>query len=152
MSSAIVFPPEATLSVIPARPGPKIIGLPERVYPLPERVIEFIIVFSVRSFVFERFDAPAGKTKSSPVTGAVPPQLDATDQEPLVVPVHVRVAANADVLEKICNRKTATMTSAEVFKNFLITIYILFIPIIIHHKKRNSLTKSLGIQWYIQYI
>ncbi len=93
--------------------------------------MELMIVFSVRSFVFERFAAPPGKTKSSPVTGAVPPQLEATDHEPLVAPVHVRVAACAEVVETIWNRKTATMHTAENCKTFCITSgFILYIHII----------------------
>src|SRR6266550_5108069 len=47
---------------------------------------------AAKSFVFETFDAPLGKRRSSPGTGAMPPQFAATDQRPLVVSLLVRVA------------------------------------------------------------
>jgi hypothetical protein len=125
MSSAIVLPLDALLSVIPARPGPRIIGLPDRVYPLPESVMEFIIVFSVRSFVFERFDAPPGKTRSSPVTGAVPPQFPATDHKPFVDPVQVLTAADAECMFPK-KKNPAIKNIVESFKIFVSIFFILF--------------------------
>ena len=59
-----------------------------------------------KSFVFETFDAPLGKRRSSPGTGAVPPQFAATDQRPLVVPVHVLVAPKAAVAREKSSAET----------------------------------------------
>lgn len=125
ISSAIVLPPEEALSVRPARPGPKMIGFPESVYPLPEIVIELKIVFSVKSFVLERFDAPAGNTRSSPDTGAVPPQLLATDHKPFVVPVHVLVAASA--LPMYIKKKKTAKNAREIFKRLIENLFIFII-------------------------
>jgi hypothetical protein len=101
------------------------IGFPESVYPLPEIVIELKIVFSVKSFVLERFDAPAGNTRSSPDTGAVPPQLLATDHKPFVVPVHVLVAASA--LPMYIKKKKTAKNAREIFKRLIENLFIFII-------------------------
>ncbi|MBP6931265.1 MAG: hypothetical protein KBB62_00880 [Candidatus Pacebacteria bacterium] len=76
--------------------------------------MEFIIVFSVRSFVFEIFDVPLGNTRSSPVTGAVPPQLAGLDQYASEDPSHVLVAASTD-LELTKNKNIAIEKIAKIF-------------------------------------
>ena len=68
----------AALAVRPA--APSAMRLPASVYPVPEIVIELNAVPLPKLFVFDGRAAPAGNTRSSPATGAVPPQLSAVVQ------------------------------------------------------------------------
>src|SRR6185295_5003789 len=60
-------------------------------------VMELKLVAAVMLLLLLNFDAPLGNTRSSPATGAVPPQLPAVPQllSP-PPPVHVRVVALAN--------------------------------------------------------
>ncbi len=87
----IVFVDAAPVAEIPATPIA--IRFPASVYPAPEIVIELKGVSFGKLLVFESRAAPAGNTRSSPATGAVPPQLAAVCQLALpAAPVHVLVA------------------------------------------------------------
>ncbi len=56
--------------------------------------------------------AAFAKTRSSPATGAVPPQFEATFHTPLVVPVQLRVVAKREV-----ERARETTATAKAFKD-----------------------------------
>ena len=69
----MVFAADTPVSV--RFPVPNATELPERVYPLPRNVIELKLVPAAMSLVLLRRAAPAGNTRSSPATGARPPQF-----------------------------------------------------------------------------
>ena len=67
---------------------------------------------SVMLFVFRGFNAPAGKLRSSPSTGAAAGvQLADVPQFPLVVPSHVLSAADAD--EMASSQATSEAASSD---------------------------------------
>src|SRR5438105_13364592 len=70
-------------------------------------VMELKAVPAAKSLLFESFDAPLGKRRSSPGTGAVPPQFAASDQRTLLAPVHVRVAPKADEARRTISAEMA---------------------------------------------
>jgi hypothetical protein len=76
-------------------PFPNVIVFPASLYPLPLNVIELIAIPAARSFVVLWIVELAGKTRSSPGLGAVPPaQFAPTLQFPLTgVALQVTVAA-----------------------------------------------------------
>ncbi len=57
--------------------------------------MEWNVVPAGKSFVLVRLAAPFGKKRSSPGTGAVPPQFVGFIHEPLFVPVHVAAEPTA---------------------------------------------------------
>lgn len=62
---------------------------------MPSKVMLLKEVSAAMSFEVDLLEAEAGKIKSSPATGFVPPQLASTFQRLLDVPVQVLVAAFA---------------------------------------------------------
>src|SRR5437763_13955169 len=70
-------------------------------------VMELKAVPAAKSLLFETFDAPLGKRRSSPGTGAVPLQFAASDQRALLAPVHVRVAPKADEARRTISAEMA---------------------------------------------
>ena len=87
----IVLDDAAAVALMP--PAPSAMELPASVYPVPEMVMELKVVPMAKLLVFESRAALAGKTRSSPATGAVPPQLAAVCQLALpAAPVQVLVA------------------------------------------------------------
>src|SRR4051795_3200078 len=72
-----------------------------------------VVLNATRSLVIDLFNAAEGKTRASPDTGAVPPQLAGSDHKPLFVPVQVRVAAKS-------GSEVAT-TNAKAISRFIIS-------------------------------
>src|SRR3954469_20265645 len=92
IGNVIVFDDPAADEEIP--PTPNATVLPPSAYPVPWIVIEAKLVFAAKSFVLVWRSATDGNTRSSPATGATPPQLSALVQLlSAPVPVHVFVAA-----------------------------------------------------------
>jgi hypothetical protein len=87
-------------------PAPIVKALPAMLATGALKVMDWNAVPAGRSFVVARLAAPAWNTRSSPATGAMPPQLEPTLQALLVVPVQARMAPKA--LSESSVARTAT--------------------------------------------
>src|SRR5689334_1949270 len=95
-----VMPPAPRATLLPPR---------ENVFPVASNVKELKPVPAAKSFVVGLTFVALSKIKSSFATGAVPPQFDAFDQRPSVVPVQWRDASGAVARLRVPIRIAARM-------------------------------------------